>query len=120
MNFTTHLPANFNKAFRSSTRKSRIATLRDQGAYDLTSLRSSGPIETVVVPVALHIVRFSGFHQIFETYPSERAAEETRVHVATAQSVEPTNISGLAPIAQAYRESQKLLGFAVDKVSQVH
>jgi len=90
-------------------------------ALDRESKLALYPLVVYVVTHELvHIVRFSGFHQMFETYPSERAAEETRVHEATAQILEPTNISGLAPIAQAYRESQKILGFAVDKVSQVN
>lgn len=57
----------------------------------------------VVVHELVHIVRFSKFLQNFNASPSEKLAEEHRVHLITHQVVSNVRIAGMEAVIEYYR-----------------
>ena len=56
----------------------------------------------IVTHELIHIVRFSRFLQIFEAPPTEKIAEEIRVHAKTHEILNPVRLSGLKDVLDFY------------------
>ena len=58
----------------------------------------------IITHELIHIVRFSKFLQNFDASPTEKLAEEKRVHENTHQILNRVQVTGLTPVFEFYRK----------------
>jgi hypothetical protein len=63
----------------------------------------------IVTHELIHIIRFSKFLQNFDASPTERMAEETRVHELTREILRPVRVKGLSNVLQFFNEWRPII-----------